>query len=322
MCYQETCASEQGKTDSMQDIVKLVEPDEIHAYVRKLWKTDAMRKSHDDGGLVWEVIDRFARLPRVFYKPTDQGVEASHFSPWWGAIQTREYDNDVVQDLYYLHEIQHAGTMPYVAGLNAVEQKNKIRDNEHEASTLSEMTIYLEFPELRAKSFPHSIFVDRFLFPDGDFRHADVRMLQRWREEPDLVTKEMMYARANVLTSPDVDPADMAAFWLKRFYSQGKAWSAIWKDRYDTVERGMIKFRGECDRLGRAKALDNHIAWLQSPEIDDGTGIPFVREARAFADVYNAHKKLYFENIAQNGAAPVNYKPQEPPSAPQPPPPS
>jgi len=95
----------------------------------------------------------------------------------------------------------------------------------------------------------------------------------------------------------------------------------IWKDRYDTVERGMIKFREECDKIGRAKALDNHIAWLQSPEIDDGTGIPFVREARAFADVYTEHKKQYFENIAQNGAAPVNYK-QEPPSAPQPPPPS
>ncbi len=103
-----------------------------------------------------------------------------------------------------------------------VTLKNKIRDNEHEASTISEMTIYCEFPQLRKMSFPHEIFVDRFLFPDGDLTRVDARMIQRWREEPELVEKEMMYARASVLTSPHVDESDLAAFWLKRFYSQGR----------------------------------------------------------------------------------------------------
>ena len=55
-----------------------------------------------------------------------------------------------------------------MAGLNRVTFKNKIRDNEHEASALSEMTIYLHHPELRALTFPHEIYVDRFLFPEGD----------------------------------------------------------------------------------------------------------------------------------------------------------
>ena len=59
--------------------------------------------------------------------------------------------------------------------------KNKIRDNEHEASTLSEMTIYCEFPQLRKHSFQHEIFVDRFLFHDCDHSRVDVRMIQRWR---------------------------------------------------------------------------------------------------------------------------------------------
>lgn len=301
----------------MKDIVKLAGTDEIHAYVRKLWRTEDFRKSHDEGGLVWEVVDRFARLPRLFYTPTDQNTEAPHFSPWWGAIQIRAYDNPAVQDLYYLHEIEHAGTMPYAADLNAVTHKNKIRDNEHEASTLSEMTVYLEFPALRAKTFTHPIFVDRFLFPDGDFSHIDVLMLQRWKDMPDIVKKEMMYSRANILTAKDVDPQDVPAFWLKRFYAQGKAWSDIWKDRYDVVERGMIRFRAECETLGRAAALDSHVAWLQSPAIAENTGIPFVREARAFAAVYQAHKQQYFDNIAENGGKPVNYKPDTP-QGPQP----
>ena len=308
----------------MKDIVKLVKPQEIHAFVYNLLETEVLRKSYDEGGLVYDIIDRFARLPRFFYKPTDLDVEAPHFSPWWGGVMLREYDNKVIQDLYYLHEIEHAGTMPYGPDINhpltdPTTFKNKIRDNEHEASVLSEMTIYCEFPELRALSFPHAVFVDRFLFPDGDFSHVDVRMQQRWREEPDLVTKEMMYARAAILTSKDTYENDMPAFWLKRFYSQGLEWTKIWTNpkgelaqfpkggRFAEIEKGMVAFRENCARLGRKEALDRHVDWLLSPDIAEGTNIPFYREAKAFSEVYQAHKEKYFDAIKRIGQQPVNY---------------
>jgi hypothetical protein len=301
----------------MKDIKKLVEPDEIHAFVYNLLKTDAMRQSYDEGGLVFQAVDRFSRLPRIFFSPTDQNIEASHFSPWWGAIEIREYENPAVQDLYYLHEIYHAATMPYAEGLNAETQAAKMLDNEHEASAISEMMIYFERPELRLLGFPHAIFVDRFLFPDGDLSKPDPVMQQRWREDPEILTKEMMYARDNVLVEPYVDPADVAAFWLKRFNTQSSIWCDIWSERFNVVEKGMECFRKEA-RLNRQQALDNHVAWLLSPEIAEGTNIPFVREAREFAEVYRVHKQQYFDNIAENNGIAINYKPQAPGSNPAP----
>jgi hypothetical protein len=318
----------------MQDIIQLANAKECCGFLRdELLQTEALKNSYDEGGMVRDLFVRFARRPRFFYQPSQafvtladaQGkehveyIEASHFSPWWGGIQLRTYDNQLVQDLYYLHEICHAATMPFGPDIDhalsdPVTFKNKIRDNEHEASTWSEMTIYCEFPQLRHRSFQHEIFVDRFLFPGGDWKRVDARLIQRWREEPELVTKEMMYARAAILTSPNVDESDLAAFWLKRFYSQGKAWTGIWTNpkgeyptlphggRFRLVEEAMIRFREECHSLGRSQALERHIEWLLSPEIADHTSIPFFHEAKAFCESYLQHKILYFASLQNRGA--------------------
>ena len=122
-----------------------------------------------------------------------------------------------------------------------------------------------------------------------------------------------MYARASILTSPTVNESDIAAYWLKRFYSQGKAWTTIWTNpkgehadlplggRFRLVEAAMVRFREECQSLGRKEALDHHIDWLNSQEITDGTDIPFYREAKAFCNSYLQHKLLYFDSLKKFG---------------------
>jgi hypothetical protein len=150
-------------------------------------------------------------------------------------------------------------------------------------------------------------------------------MLQRWREEPELVEKEMMYARAAVLTSPAVDESDISAYWLKRFYSQGKAWTTIWTNphgehedlpiggRFRLVESAMVRFREDCQTFGRKAALDNHIDWLTSENIADGTTVPFYREAKAFCRSYLQHKTRYFGSLKKIGKeTEVHHKHDEP----------
>lgn len=317
----------------MRDVILLPNARECCAFIREnLLQNEILRSSYDEGGLVHRLVTHFARRPRFFYQPSNEYVvvqdalgsehrefvEAPHFSPWWGGIQLRSYDNKLVQDLYYLHEICHATTMPYGpdaqhACSDPVTFKNKIRDNEHQASTLSEMTIYCEFPQLRAMSFQHEIFVDRFLFPDGNLKRVDAWLIQRWREEPEIVEREMMYARAAVLTAPSVDESDLAAFWLKRFYSQGKAWTNIWTNpkgdyanipvggRFREVETQMIRFREECHTHGRTVALQRHVDWLQSEPVAQGTGIPFYLEAKEFCLSYLQHKLLYLQSLQRRG---------------------
>lgn len=317
----------------MRDILSMPHAKACCEFIREeLLQNEILRNSYDEGGLVRRLVASFARRPRFFYHPTAEFVtltdcygnehrefvEAPHFSPWWGGIQLRKYDNKLVQDLYYLHEICHAATMPYGPDAqhccsDPVTFKNKIRDNEHEASTLSEMTIYCEFPQLRAMSFQHEIFVDRFLFPDGNLQRVDACLIQRWREEPEIVEKEMMYSRAAILTTPRVDESDLAAFWLKRFYSQGKAWTNIWTNpkgeyadipaggRFREVESAMVRFRNECHTHGRTVALERHLEWLMSAPIAQGTGIPFYREAKEFCLSYLQHKLLYLDSLQRRG---------------------
>ncbi len=317
----------------MQNVVSLANAQECCEYIREtLLKTEMLRQSFDEGGMIYKIIKQFARRPRFFYRPSDtfievldsdgkahrEYVESPHFSPWWSGIQLRSYDNSLVQDLYYLHEICHAATMPYGPDIHhactdPVTFKNKIRDNEHEASTFSEMTIYCEFPQLRALSFQHEIFVDRFLFPTLDKDQVNAKMIQRWREEPEIVEKELMYARAAVLTAPKVDESDLAAFWLKRFYSQGRAWTNIWTNpkseysdiplggRFREVESAMIEFRDNCHLIGRQAALEKHLDWLSSSQITQGTDIPFYAEAKAFCESYLRHKIMYFKSLQSRG---------------------
>jgi hypothetical protein len=303
----------------MKSIIKLSSPSDIRDFSCGLLVTPELKSSYDNGGLVRGIIDRFCRLPRFFFLPTDLDLEAPHFSPWWGGIMLREYSNKAVQDLYYLHEMEHAGTMPYGPDVNHVLEdpitfKNKIRDNEHQASVFSEMVVYCEIPSLRPQTFEHEIFVDRFLFPAGAHGAPKREFLERWCTEPDILAKEMMYARAAVLTSRQSCETDLSAFWLKRFYEQGKSWTTIWTKgardktalgRFALVERRMVLFREECQALGREAALNRHLEWLESPEITENTTIPFFPEAREFAAAYGFNKQRYLDAVQTQRAGTV-----------------
>jgi hypothetical protein len=85
---------------------------EIRDFVFSLWSDGPIRASHRSGGFVSTLVDRFARLPRFFYEASEERIEWTHFSTWWGGILLGDYDNPVIRDLRYLHEIYHAATMP------------------------------------------------------------------------------------------------------------------------------------------------------------------------------------------------------------------
>lgn len=273
----------------------LVEPDEIHAFVFGLWSDGPIRRSHAEGGYVARLIDRFARLPRFFYRASDQAIEWTHFSTWWGGILLCDYDNVAIRDLRYLHEIHHAATMPYVRDLNVPTFEAIAFRNEREASTFTEMAVYLELPDLRPLTFAHPLFVDRFLFPDGDLSRPAPRLLERWRTEPDLVLQELMYERTRVILAAanEIDGEDPQIVWLRRYGEQGAAWIRVWSERYRRVHEAMLALRERSAAGDRAGAARDHLAWLLSAEIAEGTDIPFHREAVAFRRSFDTLIEVY-----------------------------
>jgi hypothetical protein len=253
---------------------------DIHDYVMGLWSDGPIRKSHADGGMVFRLIDRFARAPRLFYDASDTHAEWTHFSAWWGGILRCDYDNPAIRDLRYLHEIFHAANMPHIRGANLATLEVKNFRNEREASTFTEMAIYFEFPELRPLTFQHPIFADRFLFPEGKLDRPDANMLRRWREESDMVFQELLYRRTT--SDAETDPGDPQIVWLRRYAEQGQNWLRVWQDRYSLVEDAMVTLKRQAASGDRAGAGQRHVDWLLSPAVTEGGDIPFRREAIAF----------------------------------------
>ena len=294
----------------LDDLTLLTEPGEIHEYVMGLWSDGPIGQSHRTGGRVHKVVERFARLPRIFYRPSEQRIEWTHFSTWWGAILLCDYDNPAIRDLRYLHEICHASSMPYVRDANLATLEAKNFRNEREASTFTEMAIYLELPELRALTFDHPIFADRFLYAGGDPARPNERIFRRWRDEPDLVFQELMYERMRVIVAAEeeIDPADPQIVWLRRYGEQGNNWLKVWADRFRLVEHAMIDLRERSAREGRKAAAQRHLDWLLSDEIAEDTGVPFRREAAAFREAFDSLIATYDAAMTRRGQDAVRAK--------------
>jgi hypothetical protein len=269
----------------MKNLISLVTDQDVHEYVGELWKSDLFRNSHVDGGYVYHQVERFAWLPRVFAESTHDHLERAHFSTWWNVIMLREYDNPIIHDLYYLHEMAHAATMPYIAGIGRAAFDEKMQRNELEASVLSEIAVYFDLPGLRETSFGHDIYADRFL--------VDPSMQRLWRANRDVALEAIRSERRHVMVCKPEHTMDQAEVWIRRFAEQNEAYSITWADNYTGVENFMAGFQ----RMGcndRAQAARIHMEWLaEEAAHDEVDNITFLEQAEMFAPFYWANKAKY-----------------------------
>jgi hypothetical protein len=290
-----------------ESVQLLIEPADVHAFVLSLWSDGPIKRSHESGGAVHRVVERFARVPRFFYQASEQSIEWTHFSTWWGGILLVDYDQPAIRDLRYLHEMYHASTMPYIRNGNVPTFEAKNLRNEREASTFTEMAIYLELPDLRPLTFDHPIFADRFIYPDGDFHRPDPVLVDRWRTEPELVFQELMYERAKVIWAEgsQVDLDDPQVVWLRRYGEQGANWIRVWSNRFQLVEDSMLDLYDASRRGERAEAARRHLGWLLSASIAGGSTVPFREEAVAFRDSFDRLIEEYDRAMEQARQIPV-----------------
>lgn len=282
----------------MKNATLLIEPDDIMNYVMQLWTPDGpFAESQKAGGFIYDIVRRFAEVPRIFFDASDKDLEWTHFSTWWGAIMRVDYDNPYIRDLRYLHEIYHGATMPYVQGMDFETFKHRNFMNEKQASAFTEMAIYLEFPELREKTFSHPIFVDRFVFPNGTGADdADWDWSRRWVMNPSRTLEELMLLRmADESLKDDDDPQ---VIWLQRYREQNERWANIWRQRHNDIDEAMLKLRARSAAGQREAAGEAHMDWLASVSEND---IPFYREARQFRAAFDELLEEYEAAMKKHG---------------------
>lgn len=284
----------------MKNIIPLYSKQQIHEFVLGNWKTNIFRELHRMGcGFVYDIVDAFGRIPRFSFDMSCESREWAHFSTWWGGIPKREYANPYIHDLYWIHEMAHAGSMVYVPNMNLENFTRKMTDNELHASVVSEVQVYFEIPGLRKLTFKHEIYADRFL--------KDKWFVRRYNLDRESTFEEMKVRRRD--TMMDSNPKNIADFWIHRFYTQNAAWSACWANSYNKVEGAMVELRDEGLRDNvRISALHRHISFLiesagRTPPAKINTAtlrdedifpcIPFNREAKAFEGLYWANREHY-----------------------------
>jgi hypothetical protein len=283
----------------MKNPVALVAKSDIHDYVRALWKTEALRQSHVPGGYVYELVEQFAALPRLFCEATNDYLERAHFCTWWGAMMHRDdYANPTIKDLYHLHEIAHAATMPYIPGIGFEAFHRKMEDNELKASVTSEIRVYFELPGLRVSSFAYPIYADRFL--------DDPEMRLLWDNNRSVAVETLQEMRRDVMFSKPEHDMDLPERWIRKYAMQNRQWSIVWHERAQEIERHMHDFQIAALGGDRAMAMTRHRDWLEREAgADSEHNIPFRQEAELFARIYWSNRRKYDTAFAaeRGGAA-------------------
>jgi hypothetical protein len=276
----------------MKNLTSIVSQDDILDYVRNIWKTDLFRDSHDSRGFVYRAAKRYAWLPRLFCEMSNDHLERAHFATWWGVMVLRDdYTNPIIHDLYWLHEMYHAAHMPYVPHIGKSAFDDKMQRNELEASTMSEIQVYFEMPELRALSFDHEIYADRFL--------NDPLMIALWAGNKDVAIETMRSTRRDVMISKNEHEMDVTERWIRRFSEQNTAHSITWSDRYLEIENKMFDLQWQSN-LDRSGAADLHRKWIEREAAKDSIdNIPFRQEAELFSPFYWANKEKYTKAMNQ-----------------------
>lgn len=275
----------------MKNIQALLDKDEIHSYIRNLWRTDIFRDSHDDSedGYIHKLVDLLAERPVLFFEMNDPSIEWSQFTTWMGAYALRPgYENDTVHDLYYLHEFMHGATMGYDGDLSFVQWHRKMCENEMQASVHSEAHVYFQLEGLREQSFDFEIWVDRYLAVDATLATNidEAAMLV----SDDKTTRAQFHLlsvrRKEVMKSPD--PFDFLEMQIHYYAMQNMQWSNIWKNSYREVEAHMESYLEEAKKDPES-AVANHIDWFQKI-VGIGHVTPYQEEAKAFAEIVKANK--------------------------------
>jgi hypothetical protein len=270
----------------VKNLVTLVSREDVHDFVGNLWQSHFFKKSYAEKGFIFEQVERFAWLPRFFAETTNDHLERAHFATWWNVITLRQYDNPVISDLYYLHEITHAATMPYLGGIGRAAFDEKMQRNELEASVLSEIAVYFELPGLREAAFGHEIYADKYL--EEDFWRS------LWRANKQVALEAIRTERRHIMTSKPEHEMSKAEVWIRRFAEQNEAYSITWADKFRYIEGRMWNFQHAALKAGRGAAARHHESWLRDQAaLDPVDNIPFRAQAEMFAPFYWSNKEKF-----------------------------
>lgn len=256
----------------MKNLVVLEQPKAIKTHVFGLFRSELFRTS----SYVEAWVERMAEHPMVFADMSNVELETPHFGTYFGLTYHRTYDEPVVSDLYYLHEVVHASLMRYEPDLLFTSFYRRMNSAEFTTSLETEGSVYLRIPGLREQSFKDEIWADRFLGGQARLGEglADIMRQERYK----------------AMQSPD--PMDYCEQQIAAYARQNFEWAGCWRLEAECEGKRRPAYLHVEEHMARLRArtidLAEHVRWLEQ-----WGDVPFPDQARLFAAVY-WHNKLSY----------------------------
>lgn len=289
---------------------------EVFEKLCSIFTSEIFRKElKNPNSYLYKFLVLASTIPYIEIEYSNRDIERGHHYAWFGIIPARFYPNSVIHDLYIFHELLHKVTMKYfykhLGEYSFFQFMKKMRENEIEASNMSEVVIYYWIPGLRKYSFGFEIWADRFLEEKVSvLENLEVPKILRGLSNKKLFEnhhgfflkaledqrKRIVYAHIDSLN----DPIERQ---IKAYDKNNNEFMIIWENNAEKIELDMAAFHEICEnkvfgdeRTRKKMAVDKLLKFLNDNMDEDL--IPFPEEARAFAEVFYGFKKTHgFENL-------------------------
>lgn len=228
-------------------------------FIENLFQSSEVKNSLNTPQLK-KIVEDFCQYPRFIAEYSNQEIEHAHFYSWFNIMILRSYENKVIQDLYYIHELKHITTLQYDSKMMFDDWKKKMIQNELESALFSEVQIYDLIKNLRPKSFSFPIWYDEV----SDDIRLDNQLLAEHRKQS--------------MKSPKSEVEKT----LFRYNMSNDSWSEVWRVNYQNVEKYMEKFY-------KTQSIEEYIQDFKITP--DSEQIIFENEAKKFTTSYLQLKK-------------------------------
>lgn len=163
----------------------ITEPGNLNFWLN-FWKSKEINKIFNENEDYYNLLKQASLVPWMFVDEKFN-YERRHFSIWFGhTFLRRKYDNPIIEDLYYLHDLLHGVNFHNAVNRKDIDDLTNVdvnsvnltaafykmsvyekwvklmRSNEIGVSLETEFLIYCRFPWLREKTFNEKIWFDKF----------------------------------------------------------------------------------------------------------------------------------------------------------------
>lgn len=132
--------------------IKIIEKNAVDEFIFNLWRSEEFKTLHKENLFFRDLLNQIKKAPLYFYDISHpQG--RNHLTSIFRCIPYRHYDNEYINDLYYLHEICHCAQYVPNESNDYKQWSEKLSINELYSSLVSEVFIYFFAPSLLTKTF-------------------------------------------------------------------------------------------------------------------------------------------------------------------------